>query len=308
MQTASQAAAVNGLYVFPALWHILRCEGISALYHGFATALLFAVPATIVYLCTYEATRAYLSFLGSADTNSFIHLLAGALAEFLSNVFWCPMEVIKSRQQAKNHMFPAGKYIKLNAHPSRPHSLSDGEMDPDLDLGDDALPLHNVNRAADINQSDIASANPNLSTIGFIKSIYLRQGIFGFFVGFWLGLLVYMPYSIIYFVLYERFKNIAAGEAGRESLSAPAYIICSATAGAIAAAATNCLDVPKTAFQVARDAASRSGEGFFDVVIEIWQREGISGFNRGCAARVFWMVPTIVLQFTVYENVKSWLK
>src|SRR5690349_19491573 len=99
---------------------------------------MFAVPATIVYLCMYELARTYRRVLGDPDVNSFIHVLAGSSSEFVSNVFWCPMEVIKSRQQAKAYVAHAGKYTKLNAHSSC-DELQEGEGELDLEDRDSRL-------------------------------------------------------------------------------------------------------------------------------------------------------------------------
>ncbi|KNC95986.1 uncharacterized protein SPPG_09554 [Spizellomyces punctatus DAOM BR117] len=207
------------------------------------------------------------------------------------------MEVVKSRQQAAGRHV-GGNYARVDLH------ASDKELGV-ADEGDDVLmsELDGIEK-----QNEEFAGHVHGSTFAFLRSIYDRQGFAGFFVGFWLGILVYVPYSIIYFVLYEEFKNLAGGDQGQASLSAGAYIVCSAVAGAVGASATNCLDVPKTAYQVARDSDAHATVGFIEFTIGLWKREGVWGFTRGIGARVAWMVPTIVLQFTLFESVRKSLR
>ncbi|KAI9096986.1 mitochondrial carrier domain-containing protein, partial [Phlyctochytrium arcticum] len=232
---------------------------------GFAMSLTFCIPATILYLCTYEAFRNNANFLGNPETSSLIHFIGGALAEIISNVFWCPMEVVKGRQQAAIKATPPPRtgYVDQSSNPS------------------------------------------DMTTWGFCSDIFRRQGLTGFFVGFWFGILVYLPYSVIYFVFYEDFKNFFAGEKGQSSLSSLNIMLCSAAASAIAAAVTNLIDVPKTAYQVAKDQESNASLSFREYVTTMWQREGFWGFTRGMGARVAWMVPSTVIQFTIFEAVRS---
>ncbi|KAI8824529.1 mitochondrial carrier domain-containing protein [Fimicolochytrium jonesii] len=292
----SDATGLYGLSAWGGFWFIVRNEGIGSLYKGFSTGLIFAVPAIITYLSTYEWTKTHLGFVGDPATSSIIHLLAGALAELLSNVFWCPMEVIKSRQQAQvgsGHM-----PTKLNAHPSM-ENLSN--IDDDADI-----PLHTLTDDFDSPIPQSPTTGPTApSTFTLILSLYARQGLPGFFVGFWLGILVYLPYSILYFILYEQLKLLASHNTPSliPQLSGWAIILCSGVAGSIAAAVTNPLEVPKVAYQV--DEGRR--ETFWAIVKGLWRREGWRGFWRGVGARVAWMGPTHVVQFWVYESFRGWL-
>ncbi|KAJ3164698.1 hypothetical protein HDU88_005132 [Geranomyces variabilis] len=325
--SSSPQSTIHGLRAWSAFTHITRTEGFLVLYAGLPTALIWAVPATVVYLCTYEVVRAWLGG-ADADTSSVVHLVAGGMAELVSNVFWCPMEVVKSRQQADL----AGRRRQRE----RRHGRSRGDALADDDA-DESVLLESLDSASaatiDANEEhddepDRTSSRPHphpaasLSTLTFMRQIYDRQGLRGFYVGFWLGVLVYLPYSILYFVLYEDFKNLLAGggadgQKTQAGLSVWAILACSALAGLIAAAATNPLDVPKTAFQVAADGTDHSTDDdphqrhqpstFTSTVVSLWREGGWRAFTSGMSARCAWMVPTIVIQFTVFEQAKRWL-
>ncbi|KAI8588087.1 mitochondrial carrier domain-containing protein [Geranomyces variabilis] len=248
------------------------------------------------------------------------------MAELVSNVFWCPMEVVKSRQQADL----AGRRQRERRHGSSGDALADAADESVLleSLDNTSAATIDANEEHDDEPDRTTSRHPHpaasLSTLAFMRQIYDRQGLRGFYVGFWLGVLVYLPYSILYFVLYEDFKNLLAGGGGADGqktqagLSVWAILACSALAGLIAAAATNPLDVPKTAFQVAADGTDHSTNDphqrqqqqpstFTSTVVYLWREGGWRAFTSGMSARCAWMVPTIVIQFTVFEQAKRWL-
>ncbi|KAJ3158785.1 hypothetical protein HDU86_002466 [Geranomyces michiganensis] len=308
-------------------------EGYLALYAGLPSALLWAIPATVTYLCTYEFIRARLGG-ANADRATVVHFIAAGVAELVSNVFWCPMEVVKSRQQAKG-----GEGVS--------------RQNNELDNIDDTVLLNPLYDNDDDDDGDTYPApqsqahTHSLSTLQFMRQLYTQQGLGGFYVGFWLGVLVYLPYSILYFILYEKFKNLAAGNLDahqQAGLSVWAILACSALAGLIAAAATNPIDgtffqkkknkkaisssfpfyndpkkiprtVPKTAYQVAADGsrtttintnntATTTEITFTQTVLKLYRQSGWRAFTAGMSARCAWMVPTIVIQFTVFEQVK----
>ncbi|TPX57330.1 hypothetical protein PhCBS80983_g03930 [Powellomyces hirtus] len=314
LQTAkrneSARGGVYGMSLWTAFVHIVRHEGLWVLYYGLPTALMWAVPATITYLCTYEWWRKHLDFIGDPDTSSVIHLVAGGMAELVSNIFWCPMEVVKSRQQANLASSTDPRRPNLKYRPSGGDALHSSHFS---DEDEEEILLNELaefqNPPSFHHHPTTTLSHSRLSTFAFMRSLYQRQGLRGFYVGFWLGVLVYLPYSMIYFILYEAFKNWAAGGAPQASLSAWAIMVCAAGAGAVGAAATNPLDVPKTAYQVAADNADyRPRITFLETVLMLWREGGWRAFCKGVGARVSWLAPTVVLQFTVFETVKRWLR
>ncbi|KAJ3182143.1 hypothetical protein HDU85_003185 [Gaertneriomyces sp. JEL0708] len=140
------------------------------------------------------------------------------------------------------------------------------------------------------------------------KEIYRTQGVRGFFRGYFLGLGVFVPHTMTYFIAYERLKLRAAKAWGTETTTLPfdAYMLCSATAGALAAAVSNAVDIVKTRVQAGRSNSAVA------VVQDMWKNEGRwRAFGKGLVARVLWVLPTVTLSMSVYEVLKrereAWL-
>ncbi|KAI9097175.1 mitochondrial carrier domain-containing protein [Phlyctochytrium arcticum] len=244
---------------------LFRTESVRALYRGLPVALLFSVPALSVYLGTYDHAKVVLSRWGVLGNSEAIpvHVVASSLAEILSASLWTPMEVLKNRLQVRQ---------KSSA------SLAEGGQ-----------------------------------TRRIVQSIYQAEGIRGFFKGYWLALAVFVPYTVTYFVTYEQLKRQAGKMLGRHSKSTigstqaehlplATYLVCSASAGALAGAVSNATDIVKTRVQ-----AGKGRQGAMSVISQMWKNEGKwRAFGRGLGARVLWVAPTVTISMSVYEILKDW--
>jgi hypothetical protein len=88
------------------------------------------------------------------------------------------------------------------------------------------------------------------------------------------------------------------------------HCISGGLAGALAAAATNPLDVAKTLLQTrgtSTDAAIRNCDGLPGALRLIYERDGAHGFLRGIRPRVIQMFPSTAICWTVYEFFKHFL-
>jgi hypothetical protein len=83
-----------------------------------------------------------------------------------------------------------------------------------------------------------------------------------------------------------------------------------AFAGICAVLVTNPLDVARTRLQlleVRNDAdKSRLRNGFFNLVREVYQREGIRGLYKGAKPRIYISIPGSALAFVGYEALKDY--
>ncbi|KAH9053465.1 hypothetical protein Ae201684P_015232 [Aphanomyces euteiches] len=82
-----------------ALSHIVRSEGVSALYSGLPPTLLIAVPSTVFYFTSYDL------LLSSAkrqfpDHATIVPFFAGSLARCIAATVVSPLELIRVRMQA----------------------------------------------------------------------------------------------------------------------------------------------------------------------------------------------------------------
>lgn len=166
--------------------------------------------------------------------------------------------------------------------------------------------------------------------------ILRSEGPLGLYRGYFSSLLVFGPYSSIYFFLYENAKNRArylkeassssksseAGILSHDSEGLPfSYILCcSAVSAGVASFAVNPLDVIKTRWQVhsrtspssaATTASSNSKmvrKSFanpLDVLKDLLQNEGYIALFKGAKARALFSVPNVAITMALYEFLKD---
>ncbi|ORZ33694.1 mitochondrial carrier domain-containing protein [Catenaria anguillulae PL171] len=160
------------------------------------------------------------------------------------------------------------------------------------------------------------------------RKIYQREGLIGFFKGYWLSLTVFIPYSIAYFVAYEQLKSTWLSTFPPPQLSAPTspiestststtatptapplplygYLLCAAVSGALAAAVSNPLDRVKTIVQVSDRRLRDRDMRLASVIARLAKEEGWwQAAMRGVGSRCMWAVPNVVVSMVVYEALK----
>jgi hypothetical protein len=127
----------------------------------------------------------------------------------------------------------------------------------------------------------------------------------------------YGPYAALYFVFYERMKELSRGclhqdaEKGTNNAELPFLhtVLCSATAGAAASWVTSPLDMAKLRLQIQRGkhATGLQGDridhrGMIDCLSNIYKEGGVKGLFRGAGARVLHFVPATTIMMTCYEG------
>lgn len=141
------------------------------------------------------------------------------------------------------------------------------------------------------------SQNRNWGVWGLAKHIVQTEGARGLFRGYVLTQAVYVPYTVVYFVSYERFKTAWAGIRGY--MGTMDYLLCSTASASLAGAVSNVLDVVKTRVQVDSRPA-------FAVIADMYRKDGgLMAFSRGMGARILWVAPSMAISITVYETLKD---
>jgi solute carrier family 25 iron transporter 28/37 len=84
--------------------------------------------------------------------------------------------------------------------------------------------------------------NPQLSTLNLSRDIYSKEGVRGFYRGYLLSQLVFVPYTMIFFVTYEYLKK-ASVKYNRHDIGFGGYLLCASLSATFAGAVTNPLDV-----------------------------------------------------------------
>ncbi|CAL9730542.1 mitochondrial magnesium exporter 1 [Monosporozyma unispora] len=120
VKTRQQGAPLSSKY--KNMWHAYRTihieEGISrGLYGGYTAAMLGSLPSAAIFFASYEYTKRLL--INDCHLNdSFSHLSAGFIGDFVSSVVYVPSEVLKSRLQLQGrynngHFYSGYNYKNL---------------------------------------------------------------------------------------------------------------------------------------------------------------------------------------------------
>mmetsp|Transcript_9776 Transcript_9776/g.26054 ORF Transcript_9776/g.26054 Transcript_9776/m.26054 type:complete len:344 (-) Transcript_9776:1-1032(-) len=166
-----------------------------------------------------------------------------------------------------------------------------------------------------------------LSTAKVVRDLLAHEGPSALFRGYGLTLGVFGPYAMLYFVCYEKCKQLAstainepldavvssADRATVTTLSSGTVLCCAAGSAAIAAAATTPLDVLKTRIQTQDDvtlraisaASPQSGAPrAWSAAQAVVRESGLRGLFRGLSARVLWITPQTAITMTAFEAFK----
>jgi len=139
--------------------------------------------------------------------------------------------------------------------------------------------------------------------IDVIKETLRNEGIAGFYRGLSAS---YMGASetIVYFVIYERLKQVMSAHDGDLH---PQHYACGAfCAKTVATISFYPHEVVRTRL---RQDCSRSREyrGFFQTLNKVWIEEGIVGLYGGMGAHMMRQVPNTVIMFLLYESIVNLL-
>jgi Mitochondrial carrier protein len=85
---------------FKARLQARQSTGFSGVYRGLAAALVGGVPATCIYLTSYEASKRHLSTVPYVGDSPFlVYFCSGIVAEAVSCSIFVPTDVVKERLQ-----------------------------------------------------------------------------------------------------------------------------------------------------------------------------------------------------------------
>ncbi|ANB14572.1 Agc1p [Sugiyamaella lignohabitans] len=148
---------------------------------------------------------------------------------------------------------------------------------------------------------------PKISTLNLASSIYRMDGIKGFFRGYWMGVAVFLPHSVVWWTTYEYSKELLSKE--DQPLKTIDYGIASASASSSAALASNFLDVIKTRQQVAvSEEIARirpdDRQGVFKVARNLIKEVGFfRAFFKGLHIRLLHSLPSSALAMMIVESI-----
>lgn len=160
-------------------------------------------------------------------------------------------------------------------------------------------------------KNQLQTSPTRMTAYPLAQHIYHKEGLSGFYRGYWMGLVVFLPHTMIYFAAYEHFKSILGnGRGNRYASHLPwgYYLVASSAASLISSAVSAPLDIIKTRWQVSASEQGKSyRQGPWQIAKHLWVKEGQwKGLTKGLAARVVWAIPTTAISMTVFELVKDY--
>lgn len=160
------------------------------------------------------------------------------------------------------------------------------------------VPMEVIKQRAQVRPGALAASQTSIVA----RDLIAHEGVRALFKGYGLTVGVFGPYSMIYFMAYERLKRFS------EKPSTAHIAGSAAGAGALAAACTAPLDVVKTRLQTQGDVARRAVpySGTWHAFKCIAREEGVRVFLRGICARVLWITPATAITMTCFEFLKSY--
>lgn len=109
-----------------------------------------------------------------------------------------------------------------------------------------------------------------------------------------------VPYAAVEFMFYERLKEGVGGEKRR--LSRGESFVVGGLSGAVAAVASNPMDVVKTRLMTQVGRGGYGGVG--EALVRVAREEGVGAFAKGVAPRIAAKTLQSALFFAVYESLK----
>lgn len=137
------------------------------------------------------------------------------------------------------------------------------------------------------------------SSGGFLSSVFG-----GLYRGYGITMMREVPFALIQFPIYERFK-IKWGDYRGEDVTPLQAAACGSVSGAIAAAFTTPLDVVKTRLMIGTDKHGVVYKNAVDVGKRIIKEEGWRTFLSGIEPRVMWISIGGFVFFGAYEEYRS---
>eukprot|EP00761_Pharyngomonas_kirbyi_P002537 gb/GECH01002541.1/.p1 GENE.gb/GECH01002541.1/~~gb/GECH01002541.1/.p1 ORF type:complete len:333 (+),score=61.58 gb/GECH01002541.1/:1-999(+) len=266
---------------------IFREEGVKALYGGIGGTFVGSLPASAAYFTVYEWMKNITTPLASSDlAESSCYLFAGALAEVAASTLCVPLEVVKLRMQLAQ-----GSTAGVKPSPFSTVSTAAGRTRRTTSTKDTLLVKENYRYR---------------NVFHGLSQVYRLEGVAGLYTGLWATMVRDVPYSALYFLLYERLKQrvlLARTGSAMGDLGAQDTLVVSGTAGGVAAFLSNPLDLIKTRMQT----QSHRYTGVTATVRKVAREEGLPAFFKGSHTRVVWISSVMSVTFVALQQMRHFL-
>lgn len=137
-----------------------------------------------------------------------------------------------------------------------------------------------------------------------LRSIFKKEGIAGFYTGWWPALAQKIPSYSLTWMFFQQFKK-SYERILKSKPNSEANFLLGALAAAGSVTVMNPMDTVKTRLVIQMSDSPLAYKGVSDCFLRIFKEEGIGAFYRSLPPRLVSVVPMIAIQFAVYETMKS---
>ena len=157
-------------------------------------------------------------------------------------------------------------------------------------------------------QLDFAESGKKRTIIEVVKEVFHSEGIRGFYRGLsasYIG----ASETVVYFVIYEKLKQILASQKSERNLSPVDYVCGAFISKSIATISFYPHEVARTRLrqESARTNSKKLYSGFFQTLAKVRSEEGWMGLYGGMGAHLMRQVPNTVIMFLTYESIVNFL-
>jgi hypothetical protein len=153
------------------------------------------------------------------------------------------------------------------------------------------------------------------NSVDALYKILRTEGLRGIYKGYAATLASFGPFSALYFMVYEQFKQSTRDYLQDENLPFHYLVLTSCSAGALASWITSPLDMAKLRLQIQRGKQQQQPNnnfttyrGVVDCLHSAYTQNGIQGLFRGAGARVLFFAPSTTITMSCYETFRRYFQ
>ena len=136
------------------------------------------------------------------------------------------------------------------------------------------------------------------------RTIMRTEGIKGIYKAYGATVASFGPFSALYFVFYEKFKEVLVGK--QKEIGFVQSLVSASCAGALASFVTNPLDIAKVRMQVVRATGNSMFpyKNMFHGIYLIYLNEGFRALFQGSLARILFHTPNTAIVMSLMEYIR----